>query len=131
MNNKTSLFLIILNLILLLCVLVSIAYFHTRLSNIENILYKQLAVTKPITQQNSIPIVYKSLIDDFIRNNIEEIVNEEHLTGGKWIITNQIYLSANTIRIDYEDGHQSGQLIFLIEDVKGDKIKYKILWKLE
>lgn len=131
MTNKPSLFLIIFNLILLLCVLVSIAYFHTKLGNIENILYKQPAVTKPITQQSSIPIVYKSLIDDFIQNNIEEIINEEHLVGGKWIITNQIYLSTNTIRIDYEDGHQSGQLILVIEDVKRDKIKYKILWKLE
>jgi hypothetical protein len=118
--------------LLILCILISAIYLdikqnnlEKRLNNIEMLFRKQVTITK----QDTIPPVYKALIDDFIQQNIEEIVNEPHLAGGKWIVTNQVYLSANTILIDYEDGHEAGQLIMVI-DIQNNKIEYRVLWKL-
>jgi len=128
MIGKKSLFLIILVFILVLCIFASFIHINSRLSTIERS-SNRLSNKTPPTIEQDIPEDYRSFIDEYLQKNIEKIVKREHPVGGKWTITKRLFLSANTIRLDYEDGHELGKLLLVIDDIKGDKIRYRILWQ--
>ena len=128
MIGKKSLFLVILVIVLILCIFASLIHINSRLSNIERSSNRLPKKTPPTIEQD-IPEDYKLFIDEYLQKNIEKIVKREHPVGGKWTITKRLFLSANTIRLDYEDGHELGKLLLVIDDIKDDKIRYKILWQ--
>ena len=79
--------------------------------------------------ENNLPSEYKQAIREFIDQNIEKIVNEEHMGGGRWILTNLKFLSPRQIQIDFEDGHTTGQIILVIDDLKITDVKYRTSWQ--
>jgi len=79
--------------------------------------------------ENNLPSEYEQAIKEFINSNIEDIVNEEHMTGGKWIVTNLKFLSPSQIQIDFEDGHTTGQIVLAIDELKITDVKYRASWK--
>ena len=80
----------------------------------------------PDLAESRLPREYRQAIKKFINNNIEEIVNEKHITGGRWVVTNLSFLSPSLIQIDYEDGHNAGQLVLTIDELKIIKLKYHL-----
>jgi hypothetical protein len=75
---------------------------------------------------NNLPREYRQAIKEFINNNIEDIVNEEHMTGGRWIVTNLKFLSPGQIQIEYEDGHNIGRLVVTIDELKITSVQYHV-----
>ena len=75
--------------------------------------------------ENNLPSEYKQAIKEFINSNIEDIVTEEHMVGGRWIVTNLKFLSPRQIQIDFEDGHTVGQIILVIDKLKITDVKYR------
>lgn len=130
MIGKKSLLSATLTLILIVCIFAAFMHMNSRLSTIERFIHG-LPNKAPVTIEQDIPEDYRSFIEEYLEKNVEKIVKRKHPVGGKWIITKRLFLSANTMRLDYEDGHELGQLILVIEDIKEDKIKYKILWQSE
>jgi len=127
MTDKKHSSLIILVFILILCIVALFMYMNSRLSTIERSFNKLTNLSATVEQ--NMPSDYRSFIDEYLQKNMEKIVKREHPVGGKWIITKRIFLSANTLVLDYEDGHESGQLVLVINEIRGDKIRYKILWQ--
>lgn len=127
MIDKKYSFLVILISILILCLFASFMYMNSRLSTIE-LSFNKLP-NPSATVEQEIPADYRSLIDGYLQKNMEKIVKKEHPIGGKWIITKRIFLSANTIVLYYEDGHELGKLVLVIDEIIGDKIRYRILWQ--
>ena len=84
-----------------------------------------LSENSDLTESN-LPREYRQALEEFINNNIEDIVTEEHITGGRWIVTHLKFLSPSQIQIDYEDGHKAGQLVFAIDELKITEVKYRV-----
>lgn len=78
---------------------------------------------------NNLPRQYSQAIENFINDNLEDIVTEEHMTGGRWIVTKLKFLSPNQVQIDFEDGHSGGQIVLAIDELKIADVKYRASWK--
>ena len=133
MKEKLYLFsLVFLSLILLSSLLYSL-HLRGRLGELEKQLSEQPTYTSGADlpknselTENNLPREYREAITDFINNNIEDIVNEEHMAGGRWIVTSLRFLSPSQIQIDYEDGHNPGQLVLSIDELKVTGVKYHV-----
>lgn len=68
----------------------------------------------------------KREISSYIDTNIEDIVGEKHIAGGKWVVSKLTFMSSEYVLINYEDGHEPGQVIIKIER-SGNSISYKII----
>jgi len=136
LKEKLYLFsLVFLSLILLSSLLYSL-HLRGRVAELEKRLSEPPTYTSSLDlpensdlPENDLPSEYKQAIHEFINNNIEDIVNEEHMTGGKWIVTNLRFLSPNQIQIDFENGHTAGQLVLAIDELKITDVKYRASWK--
>ena len=78
---------------------------------------------------NNLPRQYRQAIEKFINDNLEDIVTEEHMTGGRWIVTKLKFLSPNQVQIDFEDGHSGGQIVLAIDELKITDVKYRASWR--
>ena len=76
--------------------------------------------------ENNLPREYRQAVKAFIANNIEDIVNEDHMMGGRWIVTHLSFLSPSRIQIEYEDGHSAGQLVLGIDELEITNMKYHV-----
>ena len=76
-------------------------------------------------KDTDLPISSQKKIIDFITANIEQIVNEEHMSGGKWFLTKIEFLNKGFVLVYYEDGHDAGHLILKIKKVD-NPVEYDI-----
>ncbi len=120
MIAKKTLSLVTLAGLLVICIIAAFIFMNSRLSTIERSIYS-LPNKPSVSIEQDIPKDYRSFIDEYLERNIEMIVKRNHPVGGKWIITKRTFLSANTIRLDYEDGHELGKLILVIDGIKDIK----------
>ena len=136
MKEKLYLFsLVFLSLILLSSLLYSL-HLRERVAELDERLSEPPTYTSSLDlsknsnlTENNLPSEYEQAIKEFINSNIEDIVNEEHMTGGKWIVTNLKFLSPSQIQIDFEDGHTTGQIVLAIDELKITDVKYRASWK--
>jgi hypothetical protein len=49
--------------------------------------------------------VIKSLVSDYIKNNISDLSPEKEVLGGKFFVTSIRFIDSNICVVDYEDGH--------------------------
>ena len=71
---------------------------------------------------------FQKLIIDYVKKNINKIVSEKPVLGGRWIVTDIIFLSPDIIRVNYEDGHISGGIFLKIESAFDSHIVIKPFW---
>jgi len=133
LKEKLYLFsLIVLSLILLSSLLYSlnlrgrVAELEKRVSELPTFTSGPENLKNSNLSENNLPSKYRQAIEEFINNNIEDIVNEEHMTGGRWIVTNLKFLSPSQIQIEYEDGHNFGRLVLAIDELKVTHVKYHV-----
>jgi sensor domain CHASE-containing protein len=69
----------------------------------------------------------KQTIEAFIEKNIESIAPEEPVLGGKWFVTELKFLTPDTVRVHYEDGHVANVLDLKITNVKETQVNYRIM----
>ena len=50
---------------------------------------------------------YKKRISELIEKDIANIVSEEPWNGGKWFVTEIIFIDPSLVRVEFEDGHNS------------------------
>ena len=135
-KQKLYLFSLIFLSLVLLCSLLYALHLRGKVAGLEKQISESPAYTKTPAvsmnsdlSQNNLPSEYKQAIREFIDQNIEKIVNEEHMGGGRWILTNLKFLSPRQIQIDFEDGHTTGQIILVIDDLKITDVKYRTSWQ--
>jgi len=69
---------------------------------------------------------YKEQVSSFIDKNIEDIAGKKHIAGGKWVVSKLTFMSSEYVLINYEDGHEPGQVVIKIGR-SGNSITYKII----
>ena len=70
---------------------------------------------------------HKQTIEAFVEKNIEKIAPEKPILGGKWFFTELKFLTTDTVRVYYEDGHDTDALDLKITNIKGSQISYRII----
>ena len=71
---------------------------------------------------------FQKLIIDYVKKNINKIVLEKPVLGGRWIATDIKFFSPDIIKVDYEDGHIGGAVFLKIESAFDSKIVIKPFW---
>ena len=71
---------------------------------------------------------FQKVIIDYVKKNIDKIVLEKPVLGGRWIVSDLIFLSPDIIEVKYEDGHIGGVMFLKIESAFDSKIVIKHFW---
>jgi hypothetical protein len=103
-----------------------VAKFEKRLSELAKYTSSPEHPKNSDPSENNLPSEYRQAIEEFINNNIEDLVKEEHMMGGRWIVTNLKFLSPSKIQLEYEDGHNVGRLVLAIDELKVTDVKYHV-----
>ncbi len=70
----------------------------------------------------------QGMIVDYVKKNINKIVLEKPVLGGRWIVTDIKFLTPDIIVVNYEDGHINGSIALKIESVIDSKIEISPFW---
>ena len=71
---------------------------------------------------------FQKLIIEHVKSNINKMVSEKPVLGGRWIVTEITFLSPDIIEVHYEDGHIGGAIFLKIESAVDSKIVIKPFW---
>lgn len=115
----------LISLIVLSLILVSSLIYSLRLRGTVEMLEERNSKNPDLTESR-LTREYRQAIKNFININIEQIVPEKHMMGGRWLVTNLNFLSPSAIQIGYEDGHNAGRLVLTIDELKIIEMRYHL-----
>jgi hypothetical protein len=71
---------------------------------------------------------FQKVIIDHVKKNINKLVLEKPVLGGRWLATDIKFLSPDIIEVKYEDGHINGVIFLKIDSAFDSKIVLRPFW---
>jgi hypothetical protein len=71
---------------------------------------------------------FQKVIIDYVKKNINKLVLEKPVLGGRWLATEIKFFSPDIIEVKYEDGHINGVIFLKIDSAFDAKIVLRPFW---